>query len=281
MRSLVAWIGVGLTSPTAGLLAFVVAGSAAVGTWYWPTVVPARSERLILLVAVLGIVLGLLMASPVAVAVAPLAAGMAIIERRRRVASHRLSELRSGLPVLVDAMTQQLRSGLSLREVCRRPPDTSPILDEAFAPLADGLARDRSLVESIDQLRSGSFSQSVPEMELLAAALSTLAEHGGPAIPALQRLRLTLVGTVQAQAEAKVQAAQALTSAGLLVVAPGMFAVVVALVDPRTARFYLTDVLGAVCVVLSLLLSYGGWRWMEAKVKRALHPGSRRNDVGR
>ncbi|MEM9651876.1 MAG: hypothetical protein AAGA65_07250 [Actinomycetota bacterium] len=151
--------------------------------------------------------------------------------RRNRLRVEREQE--EAVVHLVDRMIAGLRSGSSLAQVHRE---------------ADGLSH-----------------------QLLAVTVDQLLHKGGPAIPALQRLRHTLVGRVNGRRRARAESAQALVSAGLLLVAPVVFAVAVAAVDPAMARFYRSDPVGAVCVFVAVALAGVGWFWMwsvEASVVR-------------
>jgi Flp pilus assembly protein TadB len=106
-----------------------------------------------------------------------------------------------------------------------------------------------------------------------------LAANGGPAVPALRRLRLTLAGRLHRHRRSEAQAAQAMASAGLLASAPVLFATVGALIDPSLARLYGREVIGALCSAGALILSAGGWLWMHRLVNRAGSPSTPRADT--
>ena len=156
--------------------------------------------------------------------------------RRRRVNASRLFE--QAMVQAVDDLIAGLRSGASLAEVARTVPEPF----DGKTAVADGSIGSRLLLVTIDQLVS----------------------KGGPAIPALQRLRHTLMGRVNSRRLAEAQSAQAAASAGMLLLAPVVFAVVISMIDPAIAHFYLSEPLGSGCVFCALVLAGGGWAWMQA-----------------
>lgn len=201
--------------------------------------------------------------SPTAAAVGPVVVAMLERERRhRRVMAdhHRRQEL---LPRLVDDLIQSVRSGRSLRSACEELVSTTgpgaPELQDVMAPMAAALRAHRTLAEAAAALGSARD----PSVRLLAATLRVLAVNGGPALPALRRLRHTLMGVVHAERQAQVEAGQALASAALLTAAPSAFALVAATVDARLAFLYLFEPAGTACAGTAVGLSYGGWRWMQ------------------
>jgi Flp pilus assembly protein TadB len=76
------------------------------------------------------------------------------------------------------------------------------------------------------------------------------------------------MGRLHHRHRAEAQAAQAMASAGLLALAPVLFAGLLATVEPAIGAFYLRDPLGALCGTAALGLSGGGWWWMQRVVGR-------------
>ncbi len=218
--------------------------------------------------APIAVVVGLAVASPLIAVAGPIAiAGIVFEVRRRRRRQATLAEAEA-LTTAVDQMVQQLRSGASLYQACwvasrgrSRP--------AGFGPLSASLRAGSTLLEAIGALRNSPD----PSVRLTALTLTVLATNGGPAIPALQRLRHTLMGRLHRQRRAEAQAASALSSAGVLVLAPSLFSVVAAGVEPALTEFYLRRPLGAACVVCSLMLSASGWWWMQRTVRRVWGSG--------
>lgn len=227
-------------------------------------------------VALAATVTGLTFRLPVLAFAGPVAVGFLAVELQRRERRAGDRRRQAGLPIVVDAMIQQLRSGTGLRAVCAIPVAVGPEVGEMLRPLVAALERQRPLREAVSGLQAEATRRGRHDAQLFAATLAALVDRGGPAVPALQRLRLTLMGAVEARSRAEAQAGQARASAALLAGAPALFAIVVAVADSEVAHFYLREPAGGLCVTAALLLSLGGWRWMNRAVGRAL----RQHDSG-
>ncbi len=215
--------------------------------------------------------LGVALASPLVAVVGPLLALAGGGEVRRRRRQRRATAEADALPVLVERLIQQLRSGASLLQACRLadeavvPADRRPSgRPGPLAPLVGAVDRGATLAEASRRLGSAGD----PSVRLLALTLEVLAVNGGPAVPALQRLRHTLVGRAHRRHRAEAQAAGAVASAALLALAPILFAMVLAGVEPALARFYLDEPGGVACAAASLGLSIAGWWWMQHSLDR-------------
>ncbi len=214
------------------------------------------------LAAPMTVVAGVLVASPLVAFTVPIVVLLVVAEagRRRRLRAEMARA--EALPLFVDHLLQRLGAGASLSTACRSFTGTELAADGGAAildPLADALDRGSTVTEASRALGR----QPDPSVRLLAATLRLLATNGGPAIPALRRLRHTLIGRAHRHRRAQAQAASALSSAGLLVLAPAAFAIVLAGTEPELARFYLRRPLGAVCATVSVLLSGLGWWWIQ------------------
>lgn len=209
-------------------------------------------------VGVAAAVVGWVAGAPTLIVAGPLVGLIVASEQRRRSQTRARFASAAALPQAVDQLIHGLRAGQSLGQSCLG----LRLGGDLLSPLTDGLNQRRTLTESTSALASSGD----PSVRLLAATLGVLAENGGPAVPALQRLRHTLIGVVNGQRQADAEAAQALASAGLLVAAPALFGLLVAAIDPDVARFYLSDPLGAACVLGSTTLSWVGWRWIHRQL---------------
>ncbi len=258
------------------LLVPVVGGGVgcAVGAVAWRAAGPQRNlplRPMAVVVAVLAVVAGLATRVPLLVFAAPVAVGFLVVELEHRERRARDRRRQAGLPVVVDAMVQQLRAGTGLRVVCATPAAVGSEVDEMLRPLVEALERQRPLREAVGALQAEASRRAWHDAQLFAATLAALVDRGGPAVGALQRLRLTLTGAVEARSRAESQAGQARASAALLAGAPALFALVVAFADADVGHFYLREPSGGLCVTVALLLSQAGWRWMSRDVDRALH----------
>ena len=229
-----------------------------------------RVEPAAVLLAVASVAGGLVGGSPLVAGVGPVVTWFAVLETRQRTSRREERKRQAVLPVVVDDMIQQLRSGLGLRTVCAAPIEVAAGSGGMLASLVEALRSGRSLRASVEALQREAGRQGWPDVQLLATTLAALVDRGGPAIPALVGLRLTLTGSVEARNRARVQSGQAQASAALLAGAPALFALVVALADHDVGRFYVREPLGAICVSAALVLSFWGWRWMNRYVDRAV-----------
>lgn len=226
---------------------------------------PDRMAAAIVVLVPVSVAAGVFLRSPLVAVAGPLVMLLARAEQRRRRRRRSEAERAEALPAAVDHLIQQLRSGASLRQACgslggdRGPGSVPGGGPPPLAALVDALASGSTLADGARVL-TGDRDRSV---HLVGMTLEVLAANGGPAVPALQRLRHTLMGRVHRRRRAEAQAAQALASAGLLVAAPVVFAIVLAVAEPALARFYLREPLGAVCGTAALLLSGMGWWWMQ------------------
>ncbi|MEM7274513.1 MAG: hypothetical protein AAF547_15615 [Actinomycetota bacterium] len=204
-------------------------------------------------------VVGLLLGSPTVMAASPVLSLGAVVEARRRRQERWDRQRRRQVVVEVDGLIAALRSGRSLADGCLS-------LDRTLlGPLVESAMTGVPLQDAANRLVRSSISDDV---DLVAVTVAQLATHGGPAVPALQRLRHTLMAGVNARERAEVEASQASASAGLLVVAPALFAGAVAVLDPSAAQLYATEAVGALCVTMAAALSVVGWYWM-AWLRRA------------
>lgn len=179
-----------------------------------------------------------------------LATVLEVRRRRRQRVATRAARL---LVAEVDGLLATLRAGRSLHDGCRA----------LSAPGARAFASALDAGEPLAEAAAG-LARSAPtvDVRLLAVTLQVVATHGGPAAPSLHRLRQTLSAGMHGRRRAQVEASQASASAGLLVAAPGLFAAVVAGLDPVAAHLYLFEPVGAACVTGAVVLSMVGWFWM-------------------
>lgn len=209
--------------------------------------------------------------SPLLASTGPLVVVLVVVEARRRRRWRADLAWAEALPASVDHLIQRLRSGASLSQACRSlGRDGGGAERRAVADLGplrhltDAMERGATLVEASRSLGR----QPDPSLRLLATTLQLLATNGGPAVPALRRLRHTLVGRAHRRRRSQAQAASALSSAGLLVLAPATFALILAGTEPELAHFYLHDGMGAACATASVVLSAIGWWWIHHLVAR-------------
>lgn len=184
--------------------------------------------------------------------------------RQRRASQRRASQrqLQSQLIDVVDATILQLRSGQPLPVAFQRSLDDPALarIGESVRPFVDLVRSGARFDEAIDLVARLSSDRG---LRLLAATVSTLSVHGGPAVASLERLNDTLRARRSAHQEGRAQAAQAMASAAVMASLPVVFGGVVAIIEPALASFYLRHPLGTICVAVSAALTSLGWLWME------------------
>ncbi len=181
------------------------------------------------------------------------------------------------LLAIVDQIAHELRSGNSLATAFTLGCMHSSVGEEAkrsssetgstLSIVADAVTAGERLEVALERmLQSEQGKQTTPALRLLAIAVVVLTESGGPAGPAIERLSETLRARQAGLDEVRTQASQAMASAAVLAGLPLVFALLLAGADHRIARFYFSSMLGAVCIVGSLLLLAAGWAWIQKLV---------------
>jgi tight adherence protein B len=165
------------------------------------------------------------------------------------------------LPDALDRLGASLRAGTAIG------PALVALAAEVPAPLGSELS---AVARSIDHGGSvaealGGWTTAHPasrDVRLVAAALTVGAGAGGEVARAVDGVAATLRERHQLAAEARSLAAQAHASASLLLIAPGLFGLLVATVEPSAIRFLLTTPVGLACLLLGVGLDAIGAVWM-------------------
>ena len=222
-------------------------------------------------------VLGLVVASPSLTIAGPLVwlgcVSLYRTSRRRRDAQANERELLA----IVDQIAHELRSGSSLATAFAMSCQHSSVGEEgkhsgreissSLGIVADAVAAGERLEVGLERmLENEQGSETTPALRLLAIAVVVLVESGGPAGPAIERLSETLRARQAGLDEVRTQASQATASAAVLAGLPLVFALLLAGADHRIARFYFSSLLGAACIVGSMLLVAVGWTWIQKLV---------------
>ncbi len=192
-------------------------------------------------VVVASAVAGLVVGSPAVAVVTPLGILWAWHAWSRSVTAAGTAARRRRRIEEVDALIQQLKAGASLRTA-----------------LSPGLVGDDP----------GGPPDEASDA-LVSTTVAVLVARGGAALPSLERLSDTLRSVEATEAEARAQAGQATASATVLAVLPAVFAAVLAVADPRLRTFYVSQVLGALCLAASVVLSHLGWWLMHRLIGSA------------
>lgn len=230
--------------------------------------------------AVIGV--GAAASSVTVVVGGPVLATLAMTEVGRRRRTARVRRQTSDLIDSVDAIILRLRSGDSIRLALSESsadegaPEACTHADSGvrdwLAVATTALTAGHTMRSAVTALVADHRTRTDDRFQLTAVTLSALVERGGPALPALRRLRFALAGIGQASDEANAQAGQARSSSVLMAAAPVSFAVVLAMLDHRARHLYLYSTSGLVCLGTAVALSYGGWLWMALVINRSVNP---------
>lgn len=236
------------------------------------------------LIGLIVVAAGAVVSSITVVAFGPLVALLGTVEVRRHRRGVTARRRTTDLINLVDDLILRLRSGSSLRLALvdggqagsGSTTSDRTAVERWMAGVTAALVGGHPLRRAVADLAADPRTATDDRLRLTAATLNALAERGGPAIPALQRLRFALAGLGQAADEAASQAGQARASAVLMAVAPLGFAVTLASLDPEARRLYLYSATGLACLMAAVVLSYAGWWWMAWVIDRSVSPSTRR-----
>lgn len=213
--------------------------------------------RLLLVVAA---VVGLLFGGPALAVLAVLAIGIGPALLLRLARHRRRRRIEASLPAVLESLASALRGGRTLAQAVVEVGEATDGSGEAITSLASAVAAGDPVAEAVDRWQRRSSGSAA---ELVAAALGLAAHAGGSAARAVDGVAATLRERRDADAEANALAAQARLSAGVIVVAPLVFAALAAMADPRTLEFLLGSPVGLGCLLLGVGLDVAAAVWMR------------------
>jgi len=171
------------------------------------------------------------------------------------------------LPESLDRLASAIRAGQSIGpafvEVARSCPD--PLGDE-LRPVAAALEHGAGLAQALDLWTRSAGS---PDAALAVAAIGLGGQAGGEVARAIDGVAATLRERRELQAEVRALATQARASAGVLVVAPPLFAALVSTIEPGAIAFLVSTPVGLACLATGLALDAVGAWWMARIVEQA------------
>jgi tight adherence protein B len=183
------------------------------------------------------------------------------LRRRRAARSDAL------LPEALDRLASAVRAGQSigpaLVEVARSCP--APLGDE-LRPVAAALEHGAGVTQA---LALWTRSTGSPDAGLAVAAIGLGGQAGGEVARAIDGVAATLRERREIQAEVRALATQARASAGVLVVAPPLFAALVSTIEPGVVAFLISTPVGLACLAIGLALDGVGAWWMARIVAQA------------
>ncbi len=176
------------------------------------------------------------------------------------------NQFRVVLPIFVEEFARCLRGGLTPSQALIDASNVSgPPFPEAFGAVAALLQAGASAEEAVT---SWAKTRNDSSLHFLATAVAVGSAVGGIDGRSADAVAVALRERSTVEAVVRVQATQALCSAGVLCGAPVLFCVLVVFTDPRSSSFLLTNPVGMGLGVLGLFLDTAGALWMRRLVKR-------------
>lgn len=170
------------------------------------------------------------------------------------------------MPDTIDMIGRSLRSGATLRtaltEVSEHAPQ--PMRDE-LRPVVQAIARGQALP---DALRAWADRSSIPEIRIVAAALSFASANEAGTLQGLEGVAQSLRDRAVVKAEIKSLTAQASVSMQALVLLPVGFLTIDYVGSRRAVHFLLHEPTGRLCLAAGVLLNLTGWLWMQRLIRR-------------
>jgi len=164
--------------------------------------------------------------------------------------------------LLLESTTRRLRSGESLRlAIASAAADCSDPVDRALTTAIDTGVPLRSI---LDTWMIGAASSRV----LVGTALRLAADAGGAVAAVFDGVAESLRDRLALDREVEALSSQARASALVLIVAPAVFALLMASVDPRVAALQFTTPIGWACCVVGVALDLLGAWWMSTMISR-------------
>lgn len=165
----------------------------------------------------------------------------------------------AALAPALEAVARSLRSGAGLRRALAEAAAGSQALHRDLARVVAEAERGAALVDALD---AWSVRRPLPGVRLTVAALALSIEAGGANARAVDGVAATLRQRRRADDEARALGAQARLSAGVIAVAPVVFAGLSAVIDPAAGRFLFRSATGGVLLVAGIALDLVGGVWM-------------------
>ena len=179
-----------------------------------------------------------------------------------RLSAKRRSDQRDAqLPEAVERLAGAARAAQSLgSSLLTVATSTPPPLGPELGSVADAIAHGTPVERAVTEWTATTGGSR--DVELVATALALSAYAGGEVGRALDRAAATLRERRELRGEARALATQARASAGVLTVAPIVFAFLVSAVEPGVVEFLVASPPGLACLATGLVLDALGAWWM-------------------
>ena len=165
--------------------------------------------------------------------------------------------------LLLETTTRRLRAGDSLRLALAEAARADVGATGATRALAGALDRGVPIEESLEHW----MARDAGSRRLVGMALLLASRSGGAVAGVLDGVAATLRDRLALDREIAALSSQARASAGVLIVAPVVFAMLMATIDGRVAAMLLGSPAGWACLVVGLMLDLAGALWMARLVR--------------
>ena len=224
------------------------------------------STFLALLLAV-GVVVGVLVRSPIAAFAVPLCLAVASSVLVESAKDRRREAVRESVPAALESMTMCFGSGFTLLQTFRQVAnDVQGPLGASFGRGAHVLEMGGGASQALAELKDGVHSA---ELAFVVVALDVQHESGGAIRPVLEAAKDTVKGELSLQRSLRVQTAQAKLSARIVVVMPFLLIAAFSLASPDFLAPFFSSVFGYALLGLAVLMQVAG----IFLVRRALSVG--------
>jgi tight adherence protein B len=215
---------------------------------------------------VMGLMLGLMLGSGVLAILFGCVGGIALLFVVRRARARRLTQCDEQMPQALEVMSLALRAGHAL------PRALALAAEEAPAPLCYELRRASdqhalgrpvgSVLQALGERLPGCVA-----VNTFVVAVLVLQETGGNLISVIDRIVENARARSSYQSRLRALTAEGRSSAKLLALLPGAFAVLAAVTDPTYADFMLRDPAGQMVALIAAGMWAAGILWTRRLVR--------------
>ncbi len=218
----------------------------------WTTTANASASIVLVLLAVIGVVAGVVVGSPIAAIAVPLCSSIVLAAVVGNAGEKRREQARDAVPAALESMAACFGSGFTLMQTFQQvSEEVKGPLGEAFARSAHVLEMGGNAQEALGELRSGAYAS---ELAFIAVALDVQHQSGGAMKQVLEAATDTVKGELALRRALRVQTAQAKLSARVVVVMPFVLVAAFSLASPDFLAPFFTSVHGFGLLMLAMFM---------------------------
>lgn len=179
-----------------------------------------------------------------------------------RVRRWRRGPDRSSLPLVLELLARELRSGATVPVALRTIAETESA-GASLRPVVERVDRGARVGDELDRWAAGLGSA---DAELARSVLRLGLRTGAALADSLDRVAATIRDRIELDDELRAMTAQSRASASILAVAPAGFLLVIGLADPSMVAPLVTTPIGWLCLTAGVALDVVGFWWMRRLV---------------